>query len=137
MLKLLIERLVNDIMFKRNKKSTRIKRAGRKIRRINDRTMVSKDYMKKLSEATLEEMIAAARIVVAKEVGIDANVKKASRVSNNIAKHVIEGKTRRGKINGISMEQLNAAIVKKNEIENKPSEKVQAIYKKMMDGEGV
>ena len=114
-----------------------MKRQGSRIRGINARLAVSKDYAEKLSGATLEEMIAASRIVVAKETGIDANVKNASRVSNNIASHVIGREKKHWEINKIYMKQLNEAIVKRNEIENKPSEKVQAIYKKMMDGEWV
>lgn len=88
-----------------------------------------------LAEVSLQDMIAASRIVAAREDGFAAEVKLGTDKAKSIAARVIVQKPAGRAVRGISTHQLNRAIIQRNERENKPTQKAIDIYKKMMSEE--
>ncbi len=87
------------------------------------------------AEVSLQDMIAASRIIAAHEDGFVAEVKSGSDKAESIAARVIIQKPTGRTVMGISNHQLNRAIIQRNEKENKPTQKAVSIYKKMMSEE--
>lgn len=83
----------------------------------------------------LQDMIAASRIVAAQRDGISFDVEFVSENAQKIAARIIVPKRTGVGTRGISSQQLNRAIVNRNRIENKPTDKTKVIYKQLMSEE--
>ena len=138
----LIKRRVNEMIEKRTKKkmrgrATRMKIASKpsthwiNVRGASGLRSSRPDF----AEVSLQDMIAASRIVAAHEDGFATEVKLGTDKAKSIAARVIVQKPAGRAVRGISAHQLNRAIIQRNDRENKPTQKAIAIYKKMMSEE--
>lgn len=96
------------------------------------------DYRKTkdaLEGEPLQDMIAASRIVAAQRDGIAFDVEFVSENARKIATRIIAPKRTGVDTREMSSQQLNRAIVNRNRIENKPTDKTKVIYKQLMSGE--
>ncbi len=84
------------------------------------------------ADASLDDMIAASRIVTAHQDGIAMEIKLSTDKAKSIATHIIAQKPKEGTVKIVSPHQLNKAILQRNKKENKPTEKTIEIYKKMV-----
>lgn len=96
------------------------------------------DYRKTkdaLEGEPLQDMIAASRIVAAQRDGIAFDVEFVSENARKIATRIIAPKRTGVDTREMSSQQLNRAIVNRNRIENKPTDKTKVIYKQLMSEE--
>ena len=83
-----------------------------------------------LISASLDDMIAASRIVIARTEGQTSAVEIGTVHAQEIASRV--GKTISKKQNFVTFDQLNKAIVEKNKREHAPTEETKILYKKLV-----
>lgn len=87
---------------------------------------------KTFDNASLDDMIAASRIVYAYKDGSVMEEKLGTDKAKSIAAHIIAPEPKEDTVKAISPHQLNEAIIQRNKRENKPTEKVIEIYKNMV-----
>lgn len=132
-----IKRRVNEMADRTIKRKKRI--AVAKMRNMPSRmgsgqwsVRSSEKAKRTFANASLDDMIAASRIVAAHQDGIVMEVKLGTNKAKSIAAHIIASEPTKGAVRVISPHQLNRAIIQRNKMENKPTKKTIEIYKKMV-----
>ena len=102
-------------------KMRRLQRPFRQNRRYSSSSLL-------LANVSLQDLISASRIVVARNEGDTTVATIGSKTAQQLAECVA---VTPNDTHPISLKQLNYAIVRRNAIENKPTPKVMAIFDEM------